>query len=220
MNLRARDRVALGIVVVLALLGAYYMLALKPERQKVSALDAQIASQRQTLSQEQQQYASGRAAQAALKADAAEWAALRLAVPAQSDIPALLRTLEKTSNSVHVKMQSITLTGSSGATPAAPTSGSSSASTSGSSPASSSSGATPVPIQLSFKGGYTALNSLVHRLDSLVVLSGGKVHATGPLLSISNVTLSGSSSLTGQLNATIYQLAAPSSAAGATGGHP
>ena len=81
---------------LIALIGAFYMLALKPEQQKANALDAAIASQKQTLSQEEQSYAAGRAAQSTLKSHAAEWAALRVAVPEQSDIPALLRILERT----------------------------------------------------------------------------------------------------------------------------
>ncbi|MGH2896211.1 MAG: hypothetical protein ACRDPM_23485, partial [Solirubrobacteraceae bacterium] len=75
--------------------------------------------------------------------------------------------------------------------------------------------ATPVPIQLTFSGGYVALNKLVRKLTGLVTMSGGKVRASGPLLSINTVNLSGSSKLTGTLSATIYQLASP---AGATTG--
>ena len=55
----------------------------------------------------------------------------------------------------------------------------------------------------------------MRKLTGLVRVSGGKVHATGPLLSINSVALTGTKSLTGQLTATIYQLAAP---AGATTG--
>ena len=58
--------------------------------------------------------------------------------------------------------------------------------------------ATPVPIQLTFNGGYVALNKLVRKLTGLVAMSGGKVHASGPLLSINSVNLAGTSRLTGQ----------------------
>ena len=44
------------------------------------------------------------------------------------------------------------------------------------------------------------------------------MHATGPLLSIGSVSLSGSPNLTVQLTATIYQLAAASPAATTTTG--
>jgi Tfp pilus assembly protein PilO len=203
MSLRPRDRIAVAVVLLLAVVAGYYVLALKPEQNKATALNAAIAVQRKTLAQEQQAYAVGRAAQASLQADAGQWAALRLAVPTQSNIPALLRTLERTADAVHVKMQAISLPGATSVAPAAGTPGASAA--------------TPIPVQLTFEGGYTALNSLVRRLDRLVVVSGAAVHATGPLLSISGVSLTGQSGLTVQLTATIYQLAA-ATAAVPTGG--
>src|ERR1700747_2905235 len=107
MKLRPRDRIGLGVVLIAALVGAFYLLALKPEQQKASSLYAQIATQRQTIAQAQQTYQGGRGAEAKLKERAAQWAALRLAVPAHSDIPALLRLLERNAKAVHVQMQSI-----------------------------------------------------------------------------------------------------------------
>jgi hypothetical protein len=212
MNLRKRDRIALAVVAVAALIGAFYMLALKPERQQVGRLDSQIATQRQALSAAQQSYIVGRAAQAALKTDGREWAALKLAVPEQSDIPGLLRTLEKSANAQHVAMQALSLSGASGASSA-----SAATPTSGTGTTPTAAAATPVPIQLTFSGGYVALNKLVRTLTGLVAISGGNVHATGPLLSINSVNLSGTSKLTGNLTATIYQLATPATTTGGQG---
>jgi Type II secretion system (T2SS), protein M len=210
MSLRPRDRLVLGVVAVVAVLGAFYMLALKPERQKASALQAQIVTQQQALAAAQQSYTVGRAAQASLKKDGAEWAALKVAVPEQSDIPALLRTLEKSAKSVHVSMQALSLSGSGTGAAATPAPAASTpASATGAAGAATTPAATPVPIQLTFGGGYVALNKLVRKLTGLATISGGKVHATGPLLSINSVALTGTKSLTGQLTATIYQLAAP-----------
>jgi hypothetical protein len=211
MTLRPRDRIALAVVLVLALVGAYYVLILTPERHKASSLGTAIAGERQALTTAEANYAVGRAAQASIKADAPEWAALRKAVPNTSDIPALLRVLERNASAVHVKMQAITLSGAGGTAAPTPTP-TPTPSTGGAT------GATSVPLQLTFAGGYKALHNLVRRLDGLVVVSGGKVHATGPLLSISDVSLSGSPALTVQLTATIYQLAAASSTATATTG--
>ena len=205
MTLRLRDRIALATVLIVALAGAFYVLALKPERQQVSALNTAIAGQRQALATAQSNYVAGRAAQAAIKTSAPEWAALRKAIPTRSDIPALLRVLERNANAVHVQMQAITLSGSTAATSA-------------STPAPSTGGATSIPLQLTFAGGYTALHNLVRRVDGLVVVSRGKVHATGPLLSIGSVSLSKTPKLTVQLTATIYQLSAATAAAAATPG--
>jgi Tfp pilus assembly protein PilO len=204
MTLRKRDRIVLAVVAVVALLGAFYMLALKPQRQKASALESQIATQHHALETAQQSYTAGRAAQAALKTDGREWAALKLAVPEQSNIPALLRTLQKSADSEHVAMQSLTLSGASDASSASSATATTPPPATGTTAA-----ATPVPIQLTFNGGYVALNKLVRKLTGLVAISGGNVHATGPLLSINSVNLTGSSDLTGSLTATIYQLATP-----------
>lgn len=197
MTLRPRDRIALAVVLILALVGASYLLVLKPERQKASRLVTAIAERRLALTSAQSSYAAGRAAKLSIKADAPQWAAVRQAVPNTSDIPGLLRVLERNAAAAHVKMQSLTLTGASTAS-GAPTTATPSATA----------GVTSVPLQLTFAGGYTAVHDLVRRLDGLVVVSGGKVHATGPLLSISNVSLTGSPNLTAQITATIYQLAA------------
>jgi type II secretory pathway pseudopilin PulG len=215
MTLRPRDRIVLGVVVLLAAIGTFYMLVLKPEQEKASSLQTAVATQQQALAQAERSFAAGRAAQTSLKANATQWAALKLALPAQSDIPALLRTLERNANAVHVQMQSITLTGASGAgSTTAPTT---TPTTTGSTANTSVSGANSVPIQLTFAGGYAALNRLVQRLDTFVVLSGHRVRASGPLMSISKVSLSKAPKLTVQLTVTIYQLDAPPAATGTTG---
>jgi hypothetical protein len=205
MKLRGRDRILVGVAAIVVLVGAYYMLALKPERQKVSGLDAQIATARATLTTAQQSYVTGKQAQAKLKASNEEWAAIHLAVPNQSDIPALLRTLESTADAVHVHMQAITLSGSS-STPAATTTAATPGAPATPAAPTAAPAATPLPVQLTFAGGYAALDTLVHRLDSLVVVSDGKLHATGPLMSISSVSLTGTHKLTVQISASLYQL--------------
>jgi hypothetical protein len=210
---------------------------LKPEQHKASALVSAITAQRQSLVTAQANYAAGKAAQVTIKSDGPEWAALRKAVPNTSDIPSLLRVLEDNANAVHVKMQAITLSGAASTasattpstTPPSTTGTTSTPSTTGTTTTPSTTGAqgagetasstaTSIPLSLTFAGGYVALHNLVRRLDGLVVVSGHTVHATGPLLSISSVSLTGSPKLTVQLTATIYQLAAPSSATTATPG--
>lgn len=209
MTLRPRDKAALAIVGVLAVLAGYYMLVLAPVRHQASSLESSISTQRAALTQAESTFASGRAAQHSLRAHAAEWAALRVAVPEQADIPALLRTLQRTARSADVSMKAIQLESSSSSAAAPPTTGSPTGSA-------SSATASSVPIQLSFSGGYTQLAALVRKLTGLVSVSGGNVRATGPLLSISQVSLTGSP-LTVQMTATIYQLGA-STASSSTGG--
>jgi hypothetical protein len=221
MTLRPRDRIAIAVVLALALIGAYYVSVLKPEQNKASTLATAIAGQRHALATAQANYATGKAAQLSIKASAAEWAALRTAVPNTSDIPALLRVLDRNAKAVGVTMQAISLSGASSPTsrtPPSTTTPSTGSTTTGGATTSAASAATSIPLSLTFAGGYTALHNLVQRLDGLVVVSGNKVHATGPLLSISNVSLAGAPKLTVQLTATIYQLAAPAATSAATTG--
>jgi hypothetical protein len=220
MTLRPRDRIALGVVLLLGILGGFYKFALTPERQKASALETQIAAERQQLVAAQQSYANGRKAQASVNADVAELDAIHLAVPTQPDVPALLRTLQRTAKAVHVNMQAITLSPASTAatTPAAaPTTTAGSTTTPGSTTTATPS-PTAVPVSLTFSGGYTALNNLVRSLTGLVQMSGGTLHASGPLLSVGTVSLSGTSKLTVQLTASIYESAPASSTSGTTTG--
>jgi len=212
LNLRPRDRVAICVIAVLAVCAGYYMLLLKPEQGQASSLAASIATQKAAVTTEQQAYNTGRAAAESLKTDAAEWGSLRVAVPEQSDIPALLRLLQSSAAAAKVHMSSISLSNSS----AAASTPSTSTTTPGAAPTAS---ATGVPIALTFTGGYIALNKLVSHLDGLVQVDGGRVRASGPLLSISSVQLTpGSSSLSVQISATIYQLAGASPASSTTGG--
>jgi hypothetical protein len=183
--------------------GAFYILVLTPEHHKAKALNAKIATQQQALATAQQQVASGRAAQAKLRTAQAQRASVDLAVPTHSDIPEVLRALQGAAKAAHVQMQSITVSASTSATPKS----------SASSTATSASGtgtATATPIQLTFAGGYLALEKLVRRLDGFVVVSGNRVNATGPLLSVSSVQLSGAPKLTANLSANIYQRSASS----------
>jgi hypothetical protein len=189
--------------------GAFYMLVLTPEHHKATALNAKIATQQQALATAQQQLASGRAAQAKLRAAQAQLASVNVAVPAHSDMPEVLRALERAAKAAHVQMQSITVSASTSAT--------SQPSASSTPPSASGTGtANATPIQLTFAGGYLALEKLVRRLDGFVVVSGNRVNATGPLLSVSSVQLSGAPKLTANLSANIYQRSAASAPSTAT----
>ncbi len=209
MTLRPRDRVALAAVAVLVLAGAYYMLALRPEQRKAKSLDAQIAIQREALSTAQQQVAQGRASQASLRAKAADSLAVGRAVPQQADIPGLLRTLQHAADQEHVKVGAVILAGSSTAVGTTSTA---------STPASATHGVTPVGVQLTFTGSYFALQNMLQRIDRFVVVSGGKVRATGPLVNVGSLQLSGAGKLTTQLSATLYQLGSSPNATGTGSG--
>ena len=204
MTIRPRDKVALAVVLALVLVFGFFKFALAPERHQAAGLDAQIATAQDTLGQAEQKYAAGRAAAVTLQSSGTAWAAANLAVPESADIPALLRLLQHSAEAAHVSMQSISL------------SGGDTASTTPTVPASAD-GPTAIQLSLTFGGGYQALNRLVGHLDGLVVTTGHGVRASGPLIGITNVSLSGTApKLTVQLTASIYQHAQASTVVGST----
>jgi hypothetical protein len=206
MTLSSRDRILLVVIVVIVAAFGFDKFALAPERRQAAKLGTQIAAQQASLSRAQESYASGRSAAAAERANAPVWAAAERAVPQNSDIPGLLRLLQSSAQAAHVDMQSISLSGTSAT-------GSVVTAAAGSSAA----GPTEIPVSLTFQGGYQALNRLVAKLDGLVVASGTKLRAHGPLVGISNVSLAAGntgSTETVQLTATLYQHAPAPSADG------
>ena len=215
MTISPRDRALLAAVAAIAVIAGFYLLVLKPQTTHADQLSRQAAAAQKQLASAQSGYDTGRAAQRRLAAINAEYAAANRAVPGQSNIPGLLRLLQRTADAAHVSIVNISLSGSS--------SGSSTASTPAATTASgapaTTTGPQTVPVSLTFGGGYQALNRMVHRLDALVALSGGHLRATGPLVGISNVALTPGSSGSSQqlsvaLSATIYQRAAATSVTG------
>jgi hypothetical protein len=213
MNIQPRDRALLGVVAVLAVCAAFYLLVIGPEHRTESRLQTQIATAQASLAGAEQQEATGHSAEVFLRNSQGEWATAQRAVPRVSNIPALLKLLEHSAQAASVTMESVALTGAGGDSSAG----------SGSTAAASTTdhGATTIPVGLTFEGGYQALNRLVHHLDTLVSVSHGHLDASGPLVGISNVQLSPSSGgskhnpvLSVQLTATIYQHSAGSTVLG------
>jgi Tfp pilus assembly protein PilO len=207
MTLTVRDRILLAVIVGVLVVVGFTHFALSPQRHRAAILETQVTAAQAALANARDRYATGHAATASLHGNAPAWAAAQRAVPQVSDIPGLLRLLERNAQKAHVSMQSITLAG-------APASA-------GAVGPTSSEGATEVPISLSFDGGYQALNRLLAQLDDLVVVSGDSLRASGPLVGISNVSLatggtgaSGGTGLSVSLTAVIYQHSASNTVLG------
>ena len=202
MKMTPRDRVLLGVLVVLLLCGGFYKFVLTPERHRANQLQTQITAAENSLAKAQQRELTGHAAELAVGKDQPDWTAAQHAVPNTANIPALLKLLAQSANRAHVTMQSITLSGAASSSAAPVTTAVNGAL-----------GLTSVPVSLTFSGSYQALNRLVNRLDTLVTVSHRRLRASGPLVGISAVTVTPSatgsgSALSFALTATIYQRSA------------
>jgi hypothetical protein len=109
MNMTKRDRYILLVVVALGVVGAYWFLALAPKRDKLSKLDKDLASAKQTLAQSEQEKVTFAQAQAQFPALYASLGRLGKAVPASEETPSLLVQLNDAAARANVDFRSIEL---------------------------------------------------------------------------------------------------------------
>jgi hypothetical protein len=220
-----RDRVVLMVVVVLAVLGAGWLLVVGPERKQASTLQNEVNSASSQLASAESQLASARSAQARYSAAYASIVRLGKAVPPGREVPALLYELAQASGEKHVDLSSVVY-GSSG--------GALTGTAAAVSPTLA--GFTQMPFTFVFTGTFNDLYSLFTELNRFTVRgASGNLQVTGRLLTVQGAKLTpvtgseagkgGSELLTGTINATAYVLpasqgltagATPSSPAGGT----
>ena len=222
-----RDRLMLmGIVALAVLLGAWFT-TVAPERERAAKISAEVETARQQLASAESAADSAKNAQAQYSSAYASLVSLGQAVPASSETPALIYTLDRATHSRDVNFTSITAgTTGTASTGAAAT------------PAAQNATFSQEPFTFVFNGSFVDLYKLLDQLEGFTVqTSAGGLHVNGRLLTIDSVSLApgnngGESSsksksprLTGTISATAYVLpagatplggATPSSPAGAT----
>jgi hypothetical protein len=112
----SRDRIVGLVVGAVALLGAFWFLALSPKRKDAADLSAKITQAQQRLDTARQSVATATAARKRYDVDYAAVAKLGKAVPADDDVASLVYQLNHVSQDAHIDFRSIKLN-SSGATP-------------------------------------------------------------------------------------------------------
>jgi Type II secretion system (T2SS), protein M len=232
--MRARDRLVLMAIAIVVVLGAGWLLAVKPARQQAATLETEVTAARSQLTTTQGEIVSAQGARQRYRAAYASLATLGIAVPTSSEVPALMYTIDQASNRKKVEFASISGGGSGG---------------SGSSGAGSAAGAaqaaafTQMPFTFTFEGTYKDLIKLLGQLEGFTVQGpSGTLRVSGRLLTIQSISFSapaasgssGSSSQSGSssgarpgemswsITATAYVLpaapTAPAPAAGTSGG--
>jgi Tfp pilus assembly protein PilO len=203
-----RDRMVLIVVVLVAVLGAAWMLVVSPERKQASQVNAQVSAAQAQLATAEGAVANARAAQSQYAAAYASVVSLGKAVPPTQEVPALIDELAQATNRKNVEFASIASGSSSG----------SSASTA------ASTAFTELPFTFDFEGSYFDLEQLFSQLTSFATsTTSGDLQISGRLLTIESVRLAPASStvasknnkLTGSVTATAYTLPASQGLTGA-----
>jgi hypothetical protein len=116
----SRDRILIAVAASLAVLAAFWFVALGPKRAEATKVEADVAVQQARLQTAQAAAATAGEAKRNYRADYATVAGLGKAVPADDDMPSLLVQLDAAASGAKVDFSSISLAGAGAAASAAP----------------------------------------------------------------------------------------------------
>ena len=189
-----RDRNILLVLGGLAVLAAFWFLAIKPKRAEVQTLTGQIATQQSRLATAQATVSSGLAAKAAYPKDYATVAQLGKALPADDDLPSLLYQLDAESQGKHIDFASITrgasATGAgSSSTPDAAGAAATGASSLPPGATVGTAGLATLPFSFTFTGSFFDLQKFIQGVQDFVRPEGQGIAVRGRLLTIDGVSL-------------------------------
>lgn len=225
MKMSANNRLVLGVVGLLALAIAFWMLLLSPKREEVSKLDKQVVQQEEALSLHQSEVQRGLEARRAFPQQYQQLVVLGKAAPAADETASLLVQLNRIAENAHVQFQTFTLVPASteAASAEAAPEASSSEAPAGSFPSPTEVAASTMPLgasigpaelavmpyTLTFKGDFFHIADFIHGLDSLVKTKNAEVNVTGRLITINSFSLiadpdGGFPSLQGSFSITTY----------------
>ena len=210
-----RDRIMLGAIVVIAVLGAAWMLAIKPKRQDAAALADQAAQALQRRDAALASLANAKQARAEFADAQIGIARMGKAVPADEDIATLVFQLEGSARKAGIDFRSVRLEQSDAAASAP-------APAATAQPAGAN--VKKVPFKLVFEGDFFDLRRFIDHANSFTRLRDGKyVSVRGRLIEIQGVSMlagpDGFPGLRASLTAVAYTAPAPEAptAAPATG---
>jgi hypothetical protein len=112
-----RDRLVIVGVLLAAAIAGFWFLGLAPKRKEATALQAQIATERQKLTSAQQRAAEARTAKARYNSDYAVVASLGKAVPKSDALPSLVYQLQSVARSARIDFTSLKISGGGGQGP-------------------------------------------------------------------------------------------------------
>jgi Tfp pilus assembly protein PilO len=201
-----RDRLVLTAVIMLAVIGAAWVLVVSPERKQASELTTQLTTAKAQLSGAESKLSSAREAQARYSSAYASIVSVGKAVPTSQEVPSLIYQLSQVSKQKSVAFQSITV----GAGNASASSAASAAA------AAASTGFAQFPFTFVFSGSYFGLEHMLRQLTDLATITpAGTLQVNGRLLTVQSVRLAADTEaaskhglLTATITATAYQLPA------------
>jgi Tfp pilus assembly protein PilO len=215
----ANNRIIAAVVALVAAAGAFYMFALKPQRQEAADLQGKISTKQGELDAARALLASNTQAREQYREAYAAVVRLGKAVPADDDVKSLMVQLDSAAKSAKVDFRSIDVTAGASA---APTSNSAGAAAAVQLPPGATVGPAGFPVMpfsFAFTGSFFDLNDFFKKINKMVQAKGDKLRVDGRLLTLDGLQLQPDSAgfphIRATVNATSYLV---SPLEGATGG--
>ncbi len=199
----SRDRIAVVVLAVGAVLAGFWFVVLAPKRQDSRNLASQISDVRTQLDAATARARVAREAQRSYAHDYASVARLGKAVPADDQTAALVYQLQDVAGRSHVIFRSVK-PGAGGGPPGAPAAGTTGA------------GVSKLPFALTFEGTYPDLERFLRRVHAFTEIHGQSIRVHGRLLSVDSVQLTtgaDSTNVQATLSATAFEAPAANAAA-------
>jgi Tfp pilus assembly protein PilO len=208
----AANRSLIAVIAAIVALGAFWLLAVAPKRDKASKLADQVEKEKANLAQQQQAAAAGQEARHDFTQDYQQLVLLGKAVPAGDDSGSLVVQLDGIADHAGVGFRKLELSSAGEAAPApapvdataaaAPTTTDPSATTTTPAPPTEASAATlPIgatvgpaglavmPYNLQFTGTFFQIADFLQGLDRLVETTNGRVAVDGRLMTVDGFSL-------------------------------
>lgn len=221
--MKGEKKLLVGILAVVILAGAFWMLLLSPKREEASHLGQEVQKLETSLAQHEAEAANALAAKKEFPANYSQLVVLGQAVPADSETASLLVQLQGISENAGVRFEEISLESEGGeAAPAAPAAESSTeaagsgelvsptevaASTSPLGASVGPAGLSAMPYTLTFTGDFFHIANFLHDLDNLVKTTNSNVAVNGRLITVNSFSLTpepGGSQLQASFSVTTY----------------
>jgi type II secretory pathway pseudopilin PulG len=207
-----RDRTILGVVCLVAVVLAPYLLLISPKRSQATKLETQINQVQSQLNSVQAQLAQGQKARSQFASSYTTLVRLGEAVPTDDNTPSLIYQIQAAAKQTDVTFQGLTFNAGQGGAGTTTASSSKSASTL---PPGATAGPAGFPIEpftFTFAGNFFHLSDFIGRLQRFVIDNNNNLSVSGRLMSLNGITLApntnGFPQITATVSATTYLLPA------------
>jgi len=181
--------ILLAVVAGVAAFAAFWYLALGPQRERASTLEAQVAVKRAELDDAEAKVVQYEAARGSYRVNYGRLVRLGKAVPADDDVRSLVVQLETAAHRTGVDFRSVELdTAASPTAPTAPATAGASTTPPGA-VAVGTAGFSAMPFRFTFRGRFGNLSGFFSRLERFVTAQDQRLRVTGRLLRVESVKL-------------------------------